>query len=72
MALCATAYSGNSGLRVSEACFGTMTFGEDWCWVSGKDEARQIYESFRELGGRRETASISRRPVCTSGDRLVD
>jgi aryl-alcohol dehydrogenase-like predicted oxidoreductase len=23
---------GNSGLRVSEAALGTMTFGEDWGW----------------------------------------
>jgi len=25
---------GNSGLRVSEAALGTMTFGEDWGWRS--------------------------------------
>lgn len=25
---------GNSGLRVSEAALGTMTFGEDWGWGS--------------------------------------
>lgn len=42
---------GNSGLRVSEACLGTMTFGEDWGWGSGKDEARRIYDYFRDLGG---------------------
>jgi aryl-alcohol dehydrogenase-like predicted oxidoreductase len=42
---------GNSGLRVSEACLGTMTFGEDWGWGSAKDEARKIYEAFREAGG---------------------
>ena len=23
---------GKSGLRVSELCLGTMTFGEDWGW----------------------------------------
>jgi aryl-alcohol dehydrogenase-like predicted oxidoreductase len=23
---------GRSGLRVSELCLGTMTFGEDWGW----------------------------------------
>jgi aryl-alcohol dehydrogenase-like predicted oxidoreductase len=23
---------GNSGLRVSEAALGTMTFGDDWGW----------------------------------------
>jgi aryl-alcohol dehydrogenase-like predicted oxidoreductase len=42
---------GNSGLRVSEACLGTMTFGDDWGWGSAKDEARKIYEAFREAGG---------------------
>ena len=33
---------GKSGLRVSEFCLGTMTFGEDWGWGSPKDEARKI------------------------------
>jgi aryl-alcohol dehydrogenase-like predicted oxidoreductase len=42
---------GNSGLRVSEACLGTMTFGEDWGWGSAKDEAKKIYDAFREAGG---------------------
>jgi aryl-alcohol dehydrogenase-like predicted oxidoreductase len=42
---------GNSGLRVSEAALGTMTFGEDWGWGSGKEEARQVYDAFREAGG---------------------
>jgi aryl-alcohol dehydrogenase-like predicted oxidoreductase len=42
---------GDSGLRVSEAALGTMTFGEDWGWGSTKDEARSIYEAFREAGG---------------------
>ena len=42
---------GRSGLRVSELCLGTMTFGEDWGWGSPKDEARKIYDAFREAGG---------------------
>jgi aryl-alcohol dehydrogenase-like predicted oxidoreductase len=42
---------GNSGLRVSEASLGTMTFGEDWGWGSSKDEAQEIYETYREAGG---------------------
>jgi aryl-alcohol dehydrogenase-like predicted oxidoreductase len=42
---------GNSGLRVSEMALGTMTFGEEWGWGSGKDEARAVYETFREAGG---------------------
>src|SRR6202040_4441010 len=35
---------GKSGLRVSEFCLGTMTFGEDWGWGSSKDEAKKIYD----------------------------
>jgi aryl-alcohol dehydrogenase-like predicted oxidoreductase len=42
---------GRSGLRVSEICLGTMTFGEDWGWGSSKEESRGIYDSFRDLGG---------------------
>jgi aryl-alcohol dehydrogenase-like predicted oxidoreductase len=42
---------GNSGLRVSEAALGTMTFGEDWGWGAAKDEARKVYNAFREAGG---------------------
>ena len=42
---------GNSGLRVSELCLGTMTFGEDWGWGASLDESKIIYEAFREAGG---------------------
>jgi len=42
---------GNSGLRVSEAALGTATFGEEWGWGSPKDEARKVYDAFREAGG---------------------
>ena len=42
---------GNSGLRVSEAALGTMTFGEDWGWGSPKGEARKVYDAFRRAGG---------------------
>jgi aryl-alcohol dehydrogenase-like predicted oxidoreductase len=42
---------GNSGLRVSEAALGTMTFGDEWGWGSPKDEARKVYDAFREAGG---------------------
>ncbi len=42
---------GRSGLRVSDLCLGTMTFGEDWGWGSARDEARKIYDAFREAGG---------------------
>jgi aryl-alcohol dehydrogenase-like predicted oxidoreductase len=42
---------GNSGLRISEAALGTMTFGDEWGWGSAKDEARKVYDGFREAGG---------------------
>src|SRR6202166_4268568 len=42
---------GKSGLRVSEASLGTMTFGDEWGWGSPKDEAQKVYETYRERGG---------------------
>ena len=42
---------GNSGLRVSELCLGTMTFGEDWGWGSDKEESRAVFRAFAEAGG---------------------
>jgi aryl-alcohol dehydrogenase-like predicted oxidoreductase len=42
---------GRSGLRVSELCLGTMTFGEDWGWGSSKDESRKVLDAFLEAGG---------------------
>jgi aryl-alcohol dehydrogenase-like predicted oxidoreductase len=42
---------GNSGLRVSEVALGTMTFGDDWGWGTAKEEARKVYDAFREAGG---------------------
>jgi aryl-alcohol dehydrogenase-like predicted oxidoreductase len=42
---------GKSGLRVSELCLGTMTFGEDWGWGASKDESGRIFEAFLKAGG---------------------
>ncbi|WP_165072909.1 aldo/keto reductase [Paludisphaera rhizosphaerae] len=42
---------GGSGLRVSELCLGTMTFGEEWGWGSSKDESRRVLDAFFEAGG---------------------
>jgi aryl-alcohol dehydrogenase-like predicted oxidoreductase len=42
---------GHGGLRVSDLCLGTMTFGEEWGWGAAKDEARKIYDAYREAGG---------------------
>lgn len=42
---------GNSGLRVSELCLGTMTFGETWGWGATKEDSRKQFELFAEAGG---------------------
>jgi aryl-alcohol dehydrogenase-like predicted oxidoreductase len=42
---------GRSGLRVSELCLGTMTFGDDWGWGADRAESRRIFEAFVEAGG---------------------
>ena len=42
---------GNSGLRVSEAAVGALTFGDDCGWGAAKDEAGKMYDAFREAGG---------------------
>lgn len=42
---------GRSGLRVSELCLGTMTFGEDWGWGASKEESRKMFDAFAEAGG---------------------
>ncbi len=42
---------GNSGLRVSPLCLGTMTFGEDWGWGSSEKASKEIYDKFVEAGG---------------------
>src|SRR6267142_442059 len=60
---------GKSGLRVSELCLGTMTFGEDWGWGASKDESRKVYDAFLQAGDNfTNTAN-----VYTSGtsDRLL-
>src|SRR2546425_8662470 len=33
---------GRSGLRVSDFCLGTMTFGQDWGWGAPKEEAKNL------------------------------
>src|ERR1700723_2816602 len=42
---------GDSGLRVSELCLGTMTFGEAWGWGASPEESRKVYDTFLEAGG---------------------
>ncbi len=42
---------GNSGLRVSPFCLGTMTFGKQWEFGSTDEEAVAILRRFIDLGG---------------------
>ncbi|CAN5902407.1 aldo/keto reductase [soil metagenome] len=42
---------GDSGLRVSQLCLGTMTFGTDWGWGADQDESRAQFELFANAGG---------------------
>ena len=42
---------GNSGLRISEICLGTMSFGEDFGWGISEPESREIFDAFVEAGG---------------------
>ena len=42
---------GRSGLRVSEICLGTMTFGEEWGWGSSKEDARKVFDLYANRGG---------------------
>jgi aryl-alcohol dehydrogenase-like predicted oxidoreductase len=59
---------GKSGLRVSEAALGAMTFGDSWGWGSPKAEAQKVYVTYREAGGnfmtqRTSTPTVRHRSV---------
>ncbi len=42
---------GDSGLRVSPLCLGTMTFGTEWGWGADEDESRRIFDAYADRGG---------------------
>lgn len=42
---------GHSGLRVSELCLGTMTFGKEWGWGSDYDESKAVFDTYANAGG---------------------
>jgi aryl-alcohol dehydrogenase-like predicted oxidoreductase len=44
-------FLGNSGLKVSAFCLGTMTFGTEWGWGADEAESRRIFDTFVEAGG---------------------
>ena len=42
---------GHSGLRVSELCLGTMTFGLEWGWGSDYQQSREVFDTYANAGG---------------------
>jgi len=50
---------GKSGLRVSELCLGTMTFGDTWGWGADRDTSRAMFDLFAEAGGNYIDTSIN-------------
>jgi aryl-alcohol dehydrogenase-like predicted oxidoreductase len=50
---------GHSGLRVSELCLGTMTFGETWGWGASKETSRAILDRFADRGGNYIDTSVN-------------
>ncbi|MGE0787618.1 MAG: aldo/keto reductase [Sandaracinaceae bacterium] len=42
---------GKSGLRVSEICLGTMSFGQQWGFGADEATSRQVLDAYREAGG---------------------
>lgn len=42
---------GKSGLRVSEICLGTMTFGQEWQLGAGYEDSKKVFDAFVNAGG---------------------
>ena len=42
---------GQSGLRVSELCLGTMVFGTEWKWGADLDTSKKVFDTFANAGG---------------------
>ncbi|AGL18117.1 aldo/keto reductase [Actinoplanes sp. N902-109] len=42
---------GRSGLRVSPLALGAATFGTEWGWGAGREEARALFDRYVERGG---------------------
>lgn len=42
---------GKTGLRVSELCLGTMSFGQEWGWGADKAESQKIFDAYANAGG---------------------
>lgn len=44
-------FLGSTGLKVSQLCLGTMTFGTDWGWGADRDESDRLFNAFIDAGG---------------------
>ncbi len=42
---------GHSGLRVSEICLGTMSFGQDWGFGADEPTSHNVLSAYRDAGG---------------------
>jgi aryl-alcohol dehydrogenase-like predicted oxidoreductase len=42
---------GRSGLRVSEICLGTMSFGDDWGFGANAADSRRVFDAYADAGG---------------------
>ncbi len=42
---------GRSGLRVSEICLGTMSFGNDWGFGADEETSHKVLDAYAEAGG---------------------
>ncbi|GAA3784706.1 aldo/keto reductase [Streptomyces coacervatus] len=60
---------GRTGLRVSEAFLGTMTFGEDWGWGAAVEECRAMFSAYAEAGG--NVIDTANRYTEGSSERIV-
>jgi aryl-alcohol dehydrogenase-like predicted oxidoreductase len=60
---------GRTGLRVSEAFLGTMTFGEEWGWGAPVEECRAMFTAYAEAGG--NVIDTANRYTEGSSERIV-
>jgi len=42
---------GKSGLRVTELCLGTMTFGTEWKMGAGYEDSKKVFDTYANAGG---------------------
>lgn len=42
---------GRSGLRVSELCLGTMSFGDDWGFGADEAASHAVLDAYADAGG---------------------